>query len=217
MNTVKSAKPFTLMVASNNECFRIGSSEMLRKSNLISMAGSAKDIVTAIELLEKKMCHVALIDEKLRGLHGKCSAYIIREKFPEIKVIAVGERYTEERIADLKKWGVKGCLHLRTSKKEIEEAILTDEVIYISPEIKNNGKENKELIVLNELFTPREQEVFWLLIKGKNAKEIKEEIFVSTDTVYHYREKILSKSKCANEVQLLVWALRNKLTGIPEM
>ena len=60
-------------------------------------------------------------------------------------------------------------------------------------------------------FTSKENEVLRLLCKGLSNAEIAEKIFVSTRTVEGYRNKLLQKTNTSNVLNLVIFALRNKL------
>jgi len=69
------------------------------------------------------------------------------------------------------------------------------------------GKPAKVLTVL----TPREREIFDLLIKGESVRHIAELLALSHKTVHVHRANILGKLHCESAVDLVHFALDNQL------
>jgi DNA-binding NarL/FixJ family response regulator len=59
--------------------------------------------------------------------------------------------------------------------------------------------------------TPREREVIALVAKGLKNKEIAERLFISETTVTHHLSSIYSKLGVSHRLELVVYALANKL------
>ena len=111
---------------------------------------------------------------------------------------------------------------LKTAKvAEIEAAIRA--VIagdqYYSPEI--NGMLAKKLRQYNSRdvikFTQREMEVLNSLCQGLNTSEIAAMLNLSVRTVEGYRGKLLEKTSQPNVLNLIIYALANKLVSLEEL
>ena len=63
-------------------------------------------------------------------------------------------------------------------------------------------------------FSEKEMEVLRLLCKGLSNNGISEKLFLSVRTVEGYRNKLLQKTGCVNVINLVIYALRNKLVII---
>lgn len=68
-----------------------------------------------------------------------------------------------------------------------------------------------DLAQYNEIFTPREIEVLTFLCQGLTTREIAQEIYLSTHTIESHKKNMIQKLGCRNLVQLIVYAVKNKL------
>jgi DNA-binding NarL/FixJ family response regulator len=71
----------------------------------------------------------------------------------------------------------------------------------------------------NELprFTARENETLRLLCKGHSTTEMSGELHVSKRTIEGYRARLLEKSQQTNTINLVLFAIRNKLVPLEEL
>jgi DNA-binding CsgD family transcriptional regulator len=53
----------------------------------------------------------------------------------------------------------------------------------------------------------REKEILKLVVKGKTAQEMADELFLSIHTIYTHRKNILKKLSCKNATELLNYAM----------
>jgi DNA-binding NarL/FixJ family response regulator len=60
-------------------------------------------------------------------------------------------------------------------------------------------------------FTDKEKEVLRMLCKGSSNNDIADKLFMSVRTVEGYRNKLLQKTGSANVINLVIYALKNKL------
>ncbi len=63
-------------------------------------------------------------------------------------------------------------------------------------------------------FTQREQEVLNLLCAGLSVTEIAEKIFLSVKTIETHRAALLRKTNTRNTINLVLYAIKNKLVEI---
>lgn len=78
--------------------------------------------------------------------------------------------------------------------------------------MEGNGKIEKREVEL----TPRELEVLFLVVEGKNNKEVADALFVSVRTVKFHLANIYDKLDVSNRVQAFRVATRMGLIPIPE-
>jgi len=56
--------------------------------------------------------------------------------------------------------------------------------------------------------SPREQEIFFLLVDGKSNKDIEDALFISIRTVKNHIYSIFKKLNVNNRIQLLIQAMK---------
>lgn len=74
------------------------------------------------------------------------------------------------------------------------------------------GATEKE--TLHEKLSDREYQIICNIALGKSAEEIAEELSISINTVYSYRNRILEKMSMKSNVELTQYAVQNKLIEI---
>jgi DNA-binding NarL/FixJ family response regulator len=74
------------------------------------------------------------------------------------------------------------------------------------------GATKKE--TLHEKLSDREYQIICNIALGKSAEEIAEELSISINTVYSYRNRILEKMSMKSNVELTQYAVQNKLIEI---
>ena len=118
--------------------------------------------------------------------------------------------------------GAMGFVLKTAGKKEFERAIniIMEGESYFSTEILRqmliNTKKTSE-IAQNEkeiTLTLREKEVLNLLCTGLSVSEIAGKIFLSVKTIEAHRASLLRKTKTRNTINLVVYAIKNKLVEI---
>ena len=88
---------------------------------------------------------------------------------------------------------------------------------YINPELaeklaENFGNEKSNYI--HEKLSDREYQIMCNIALGKSAEEIAEELSLSINTIYTYRNRILEKMSMKSNVELTQYAIQNKLIEI---
>lgn len=60
----------------------------------------------------------------------------------------------------------------------------------------------------NNILTPKEMEVLYLIYRGKTNPQIAEELHISLSTVKTHIQHMLEKSETSRRVPLIYWALQ---------
>jgi DNA-binding NarL/FixJ family response regulator len=130
---------------------------------------------------------------------------------------------SENYIAMIKA-GVMGFVVKTSGKNVLEKAIKT----VIGGECFFSGEILRQIIVTSVSHQPipddsvntdiniseRELEVLQFLCKGFNATEIADKLFRSIKTIEAHRSKLLEKTNTKNTINLVLYAIRNKLVVI---
>jgi two-component system response regulator NreC len=124
-------------------------------------------------------------------------------------------------ISDAIDAGADGYVPKDVSSEELVEAIETVSKgknyfhSTISDEIVKNyaNKRQKSTNVLPQL-TKRELEVLQLFAEGFNNSEIADKLFLSVRTIESHKNHILQKTNMKNSVELIKFAIRNKIIEI---
>ncbi len=204
-----------LVIADDHPVIIDGIKTILENQKEIQLVAEVYDGNALLDLLEKKEVDVVLTDINMPGTNGIDATRMIKEKYPDIKVIAFSQ-YDEKRfIKQVLKRGASGYMLKNTPAKEIIHAIkmVHDGGMYLSPGLPNvfGDKPKKRSNYLFPELSPRELDVLRLICQGKNTQEIADALFISYNTVETHRANILLKVGVKNTAGLVKWAVENEI------
>lgn len=163
---------------------------------------------------------ILLIDIKMEPINGFQLVEIVKEKFPEVKIIILSSYYRQSYLGQMVKLGVSSFLPKNSSKTLLFEAI---------QQVYKNGvffTENEQKMILaflqnkkskydeEPVFSNRELEVIKLICKEYTNQEIADKLFLSKRTVETHRQRILERIGAKNTVGLVVYAVVNQIHNI---
>lgn len=163
---------------------------------------------------------ILLIDIKMEPINGFQLVEIVKEKFPEVKIIILSSYYRQSYLGQMVKLGVSSFLPKNSSKALLFEAIqqVHDKGVYFT---ENEQKmllaflQNKKSKYYEEpVFSNRELEVIKLICKENTNQEIADKLFLSKRTVETHRQRILDRIGAKNTVGLVVYAVVNQIYNI---
>jgi DNA-binding NarL/FixJ family response regulator len=207
-----------IIIVEDHAIFREGLKKVLEGMNNVKIIGEAENGAVFLELLKKKIPDIVLMDIKMPVMGGLEATEKALQLYPDLKIIVLSMFGEEEYLYSLVLLGISGFLLKNTSMTNLSRAIqmVADGQQYFSAEL--NGKLAKRLkqYSFEEIpqFTQKEIEVLRLLAKGLNTEEIANELLISKRTVEGYRAKLLQKTDSANTINLIIYALRNKIISI---
>lgn len=173
---------------------------------------------TAAEFLQKidsTPIDLAILDLILPDASGIDVASKLRQEHPDIKILVVSIDTREESILQLVDIGVDGFLNKNASESTLIEAvkqIMADEKYFSRPV---TFLERDVLIAQqstnHEKLTNREHDIMLALCKGLTVNDIAELMYLSPRTVDNHKQHIFAKLGIHNLVQLVTYAVRNKI------
>lgn len=140
----------------------------------------------------------------------------IKKHSPATPVIILSMHAPEQYALMAIKSGASGYLTKGAATFELVNAVnqvlsgkkyLTPEVVNILADTFDNDKSSKSVKNLSE----REYVVFMHLARGKTISEIAKELALSTNTISTFRGKVLEKMGFHNTLELIKYAVDNKL------
>jgi DNA-binding NarL/FixJ family response regulator len=142
---------------------------------------------------------------------------LIREKNPNIKVIALTMLDEGASIRKMMDAGVSGYVLKTVSRSELVTAIhkvAAGEKYFpreVSLRLENGFTSRTSASSPVSLLSKREKEILKLIARGLTDKEIAEEVHLSPLTVISHRKNMLSKLGLKNKVELTRFAMDNGL------
>jgi DNA-binding NarL/FixJ family response regulator len=218
-------KDIELIIVDDHKMFRDGLKHLLNCIGNIKVIAEASTGEEFLELLDKHSPDLVLIDISMPGISGVTATENAIAKHPGLKIIALSMFGSEEHYNSMICAGVKGFVLKESGSEELENAI--SEVIngntYFSKELLKtiiDNLDNKPFSNGNQIknkeveLSKREKEVLNYISQGMNNPEIARILHLSQRTVEGHRANLLKKTSTKNTVNLIMFAIKNKLVDI---
>jgi DNA-binding NarL/FixJ family response regulator len=175
-------------------------------STEIRLFDSAESYLSANNISDTK---ILFLDIVLPGMNGIELTRIIREKYPDLKIVVLSAMDSDDILFQALKSGAIGYI-LKTDLEKLPEltsdilsggAVITStlalRVLKSFHEPHTNNKDGFENL------TSREREILNELISGQSLREVAEEMDISMHTVQTHTKNIYKKLQVNNRIQLL--------------
>ncbi|MEI8049441.1 MAG: response regulator transcription factor [Bacteroidota bacterium] len=214
-------KNVKIIIVEDHVIFREGIKKVLAEISGVEVMAEAENGEQFLKLLEKQKPDIVLMDLKMPVMDGMVATEKALKLYPDLKIIVLTMFGDEEYLYSMVLKGIYGYLLKTTSLTNLERAIrmVSSGQQYYTPEL--NGLLAKKLrqFSSSELpaFTAKESELLKLLCKGMSTEEMAEKLCMSKRTIEGYRAKLLQKTGLSNTINLVIYAIRNKLVNLEEM
>jgi DNA-binding NarL/FixJ family response regulator len=214
-----SAEKIKILIADDHAIVREGLKQIVAEEKDIIVAGEAENAASLMELLQKENWSLVVLDINMPGKSGLEALKDIKLQYPDLPVLILS-MFTEDQYGlRAIKAGASGYLKKVSAPTELVVAIrkIVSGGKYINQSLAEKladkyGKTEEGL--LHDKLSDREYQIMCNIALGKTAEEIAEEISISINTVYTYRNRILEKMSLKSNVELTQYVLRNKLVEI---
>lgn len=213
-----------IIIVDDHLLFREGMKLLIEDEGMGKVIAEANNGEEFLKLLDKFMPDLVLMDIEMPVMNGLEATLKAKLKYPDIKILVITMLGEKEHYTDLINAGALGFVLKTSGKEELERAIrmVTSGECYFSNNllrqiIYNRGKISTDYAKSNdsfEEFTEKELEVMQYFCEGLTANEIASKLFRSIKTVEAYRSKLLEKTKTKNTINLVLYAIKNKLVAI---
>ena len=138
---------------------------------------------------------VVLMDLIMNGGDGVSATHRIKEKYPDVKVIALTSFQEDDLIQGALQAGAIGYLMKNVTARELAAAIRSAHAgkMTLSPEAAQILVQSRVQVQEFEALTAREQDELKLMVDGLNNSEIAAKLVVSLSTVKYHISNILGK------------------------
>lgn len=207
-----------ILLVEDQQIVRQGLKMILEQDEKLNVAYEATDGKEAIDIVRKYAVDVVMMDIRMPVMNGIEATRIIKEEFPDIKVLMLTTFNDEEYAYEALKEGASAFLLKTAAPERLIEAVysamkggltLHDEVAAkVMPRLLDRT-EKKELEV--EL-SDRELAITRLVGEGKTNKEIASELYLSVGTIKNYITTILQKLNLRDRTQLAIYAVKHHIS-----
>jgi DNA-binding NarL/FixJ family response regulator len=202
----------------DNNNMREGLFQLINGSQGFICTGAFSNCDDLVKRIEKSNPDVIVMDIEMPGISGIEGVKLVKENFPEMKILMETIFEDDKKIFDSICAGAEGYILKNTAPVEILSAI---KEIYeggspMTPTIANRvlkmvksqrAKDSKNIFNL----TDREKEILSCLVEGMSYKLIADECTISIDTVNVHIKNIYKKLQVHSKSEAVAKAIKGKI------
>jgi len=185
---------------------------LLKQTPDIKLVGQGANGQDALHLCKQYQPDVVLMDVVMPVMGGVDATRILKERYPDIKVLVMSSFRDNESVHAMVQNGAEGYITKESLSHDLVEVIRTT----------FQGKMVFSRAVIEQLVSPaepsvdfhltdRELEVLVLMAEGFNMPEIAEKLFISPSTVKFHSGNICDKLGVKTRSEALIVAAKNNL------
>jgi DNA-binding NarL/FixJ family response regulator len=211
-----------IFIVDDHDIFRDGIKLLLSSGQTSEIIGEACNGQEFLDKVESVRPDVVLMDIAMPVLDGIETSKKVREKYGDLKILALTMFGDEKYYYQMIQAGIKGFVlkssginELLIAITEVHEGrsyfsneLLVRLISSISKEKKANADDAENKI------SKREIEVLKLIAMGHTNEEIAEKLNISTTTIRTHRANLISKTGCTNTASLVMYAIKHKLVEV---
>lgn len=206
-----------LLLVDDHDLVRTAIARMLSDSSDLNVVGEASSGEQAYNMVRELLPDVVLMDIRMPGIGGLEATRKIKQRFPEVKILALSACDEEPFPTRLLQAGASGYL---TKGVCIEETIRAIRLVaaghhYLSSAIAQQmalkAYDKKQLDNPFDQLSEREMQISLMIASGQKIQVISDLLCVSPKTVNTHRYRIFNKLSIENDVELALLAVRNNL------
>jgi DNA-binding NarL/FixJ family response regulator len=214
--------PIKIIIADDHKIFRSGLHALLKNIPRIKVIREAQNGREVLEILSREHIDIVLMDITMPELNGIEATRLIKEKYPDVKVIALSMHDDPKTILEMNTHGACGYLLKNTDITELELAIQTvmKNENYWAREVartmfemlqkkedRSNGQNRLETI------NDKDRELIRYICEGYSAAEIAKKMGVAEKTVEGKKSKLFQKTGATNVASLVMYAVKNNIVN----
>jgi two-component system nitrate/nitrite response regulator NarL len=206
--------PVTVVVADDHPLYREGLVGAIQAREDLELLGEASDGDAALELIERQLPDVALLDVKME-VDGTTVLRRLQSSDRPTRIVFLSAYLDSALIYSALETGASGFLSKRADRSAICDAVaaVARGEIVLSPEIQTSlGREIRaHRRPQGPALTPREREVLELAAEGLSASGIGARLFLSPSTVKTHLAHLYEKLGVSDRTAAVAEAFRQGL------
>lgn len=210
-----------VLIADDQELIRQSLKIVLGLEKDIEVIDVVENGLEVIRSVRKEKPDVILMDIRMPEMDGVVCTQIIKENYPNIKIIILTTFDDDEYVFNALKYGASGYLLKGISTKELAEAIrkvhhgtamINEDIASKVLKLFSRMAQTNLAIQVDEHQTESLKTTEWQIIslvgRGLSNKEIAGKLSLSEGTVRNGLSTILSKLDLRDRTQLAIWAVQ---------
>ncbi len=202
----------------DNKSRRESLSMLILSDARLELTGAFTDCLHVVEDIERNQPNVVLMDIQMPKVSGIEGVKLIKQKFPEIKILMQTVFEDDDKVFDSLRNGASGYILKKAAPEKIIEAIID---VYEGGTPMTPSIASKMLRFFNEAYQPqapedfhlsvRETEILALLVDGLSYKMIADKCSISIFTVNAHVRKIYEKLHVHSATEAIAKAIKHKM------
>ena len=206
MDQGDTTQPIKVLCADDHPIVRKGIASLLATESDIVLVAEAATGRETVEMFRRHRPDVTLMDLRMPEMDGITATRIIRQEFPDARIIALTSYDGDQDIYQALEAGVRGYLLKEMVHTEVLRAIRT---VHAGKRVVPGEVAER----LNEYFpeialTPREVEVLQYVAEGLGNKDIADRLGTASGTVKMHVQNILGKLGASDRTHAVSIAFR---------
>lgn len=210
-----------ILIADDQELIRQSLQIILGAETGFEVTDSVENGKEVIRSIRKERPDVILMDIRMPEMDGVVCTQIIKENYPEIKIIILTTFDDDEYVFNALKYGASGYLLKGIQTKELADAIrkvyhgtsmINEDIASKVVSMFSRMAQTNLAIQIDEQQTAELKNTEWQIIalvgSGMSNKEVAAKLKLSEGTVRNSLSIILSKLNLRDRTQLAIWAVQ---------
>lgn len=215
-----------VLIADDQELFRQSLSIILKSEKDFEVTEAVSTGVEVIRSVRSNKPDVILMDIRMPEMDGVVCTQIIKENYPDIRIIILTTFDDDEYIFNALKYGASGYLLKGVSMQELSDAIrkvyegtamINGDIASKVVRLFSKMAQSNIAIAVEEKDAGDLKDTEWKIISlvgtGLSNKEIAGKLNLSEGTVRNALSTVLQKLRLRDRTQLAIWAVQTGAAG----
>ena len=212
-----------VLLADDHVIVRQGLRRLLESDETMTVVGEAGDGRETVRLAEALHPDVIVMDLRMPGLDVLAATRRIRDRLPDIRIVALSLYEEESYARQALRAGVSAYVIKKAAYEELRLAIeaATRDETYVSSGLPRRlvegypeGAALDEKQAAYQRLTPRQREVLQLIAEGHTRRKIAEMLHISPKTVSRHREDLMRRLGIRDQAGLIRFAISQGLVEL---
>ena len=211
-------KKIKVIIFEDNKSLRHGLYQLINSSDGFQCVGAFEDCSNLFSDIEQNEVDVVLMDIQMPGINGIEAVRMLRDKYPDLKILMQTIFEDDEKIFQSILAGASGYILKNTTPLRILDFIREtyEGGAPMSPSVatkvlKMIAAQKTEAAINSFNLSDREKEILGCLVKGMSYKLIAHTCFISIDTVRGHIRHIYEKLHVHSKSEAVVAAIKRKI------
>lgn len=213
-----------IVLADDHPVVRHGVRSLLQTDPELTVIGEASDGIETVQLVEKLLPEVLIVDLMIPGLNGLEITRQVKQRSPATRIIILSMHANEPYVLEALKNGASGYVLKDSSGTDLIQAVrmVAAGQRYLSPPLSERAveaymlKSQETAYDSYEGLTDREREVLQLAAEGLSNPDIAGRLSISPRTVETHRANLMRKLGLKTQTDLIRYALKRGILPMEE-